>query len=225
MLVEAIGAVLPAALAVGLSPFPVVAVVLLLAGRHGRRNGLLFAAGWVAGLAVVAVLVAVVFRGADDPESTSSAVADWLRVAAGAALIVLGVRKWSLRPRDGEEADEPGWMASLGEATAGRSLTLGVLLSGANPKNFVLTASAVTEIVETDVHGADFAVAMAVYVILASCTVVGAVVAHLVGGQAARSFLDGVRRFMVTNSTVIMVVVLVLLGASILGDGLTGLGR
>ncbi|MFF5923419.1 hypothetical protein ACFY8C_34655 [Streptomyces flavochromogenes] len=51
MLIEAIGAVLPAALAVGLSPFPVVGVVLLLAGRHGRRNGPLFAAGWVAGLA------------------------------------------------------------------------------------------------------------------------------------------------------------------------------
>ncbi|MGW1926594.1 GAP family protein, partial [Streptomyces massasporeus] len=69
------------------------------AGRHGRRNGPLFAAGWVAGLTVVAVLVAVVFGGADDPESTSSAVADWLRVAAGAALVVLGIRTWSRRPR------------------------------------------------------------------------------------------------------------------------------
>ncbi|MET9537974.1 hypothetical protein ABZY16_10765 [Streptomyces sp. NPDC006553] len=84
-------------------------------------------------------------------------------------------------------------MASLEEATAGRSLTLGVLLSGANPENFVLTASTVTEIVETDVHGADFAVAVTVYVILGSCTDDGAVVAHLVGGQAARSLLDDVR--------------------------------
>ncbi|MCX5229262.1 GAP family protein [Streptomyces sp. NBC_00233] len=113
MPIEAIGAVLPAALAVGLGPFPVVGVVLLLAGGHGRRNGPLFAPGRVAGIAVVAVLVAVVFRGADDPESTSSAVAGWLRVAAGAALIVPGVRKWSRRPQPvTRSTNRAGWHRS-----------------------------------------------------------------------------------------------------------------
>ncbi|MFF4846241.1 hypothetical protein [Streptomyces collinus] len=33
------------------------------------------------------------------------------------------------------------------------------------------------------------------------------------------------RKFMVANSTVIIVIVLLLLGASILGDGLSGPGR
>ncbi|MFD7782037.1 hypothetical protein ACFV4Q_02875 [Streptomyces nojiriensis] len=46
-----------------------------------------------------------------------------------------------------------------------------------------------------------------------------------VGGQRATSFLDSVRQFMVANSTVITVIVLLLLGASVLGDGLSGLGR
>ncbi|MEU9089950.1 hypothetical protein ACIOEW_23800 [Streptomyces sp. NPDC087901] len=45
------------------------------------------------------------------------------------------------------------------------------------------------------------------------------------GGRRAATFLDGVRQFMVSNSTVIMAMVLLLLGAGILGDGLPGPGR
>ncbi|MFE3763827.1 GAP family protein [Streptomyces sp. NPDC059104] len=222
---QAMGAMLPAALAIALSPFPLIGIVLILSGAQGRRNGLLFAAGWITGLAITATLVAVIFSGADDPDSTSSAIADWGRVLAGGALVVLGVRKWFNRPRAGERAEPPRWMASLDDATAGRALLLGALLSGANPKNLVLTASAATSIVETGAHDVGIIAAIAVFVLIASCTVLAAVGIHLTGGRRAASFLDSVREFMVGNSVVITVIVLVLLGASILGDGLSGLGR
>ncbi|MGW2825742.1 GAP family protein [Streptomyces sp. NPDC001443] len=222
---QAMGAMLTAALAVALSPFPLIGIVLILSGAHGRRSGLVFAAGWIIGLAIAATLVAVVFSGADDPDSTSSAIADWGRVLAGGALIVLGVRKWCKRPRAGEQAQPPRWMASLEDPTAGRALLLGALLSGANPKNLVLTASAATSIVEAGAHDIGLAVAVALFVLIASCTVLGAVGIHFAGGQRATAFLEGVRQFMVTNSTVITVIVLLLLGASVLGDGLSGLGR
>ncbi|MCX4546975.1 GAP family protein [Streptomyces sp. NBC_01565] len=225
MLIQAVGAVLPMALAVALSPFPVIGTVLILAGRQGRRNGLLFAAGWIAGLGVAAALVVVVFGGADDPESPSSAIADWGRVFAGAALIVLGARTWWQRPRAGDEAETPRWMASLDDVSALRALVLGLLLSGANPKNLVLTASAATSIVETGAHDGDLIVAVTVFVLVGSCTVLGAVIIHLLGGQRAASFLESVRQFMITNSAVITAIVLLLLGASILGEGLSGLGR
>ncbi|MFB7781146.1 GAP family protein [Streptomyces vinaceus] len=225
MLVQAVGAMLPAALAVALSPFPLIGIVLILSGTQGRRNGLLFAAGWMAGLTIAATVVAVLLGGADAPESASSDVADWGRVLAGGALIVLGVRKWWGRPRAGEQAEPPRWMASLDDATAGRALLLGALLSGANPKNLVLTASAAASIVEAGAHDVGLAAAVALFVLIASSTVLGAVGMHLAGGRRAATFLDGVRQFMVTNSTVITVLVLVLLGASILGDGLSGLGR
>lgn len=224
-MLQAIGASLPLALAVALSPPPVIGLVLILSSRHGRRNGPLFAAGWVAGLAIVAALVVVVFGGADDPDSTSSTIADWVRVVAGAGLVVIGVRMWWTRPRAGDDVEPPGWMASLEGATAWSSLLLGLVLAGANPKHFVLTASAATSIVEAGVHGAQLAVAVAVFVLLGSCVVVGLTIVHLVGGRRAASFLDVVRQFMVANSATIMVIVLLVLGANVLGDGLAGLGR
>ncbi|MFD8733359.1 GAP family protein [Streptomyces sp. NPDC059618] len=225
MLSQAMGAMLPAALAVALSPFPVIGIVLILSGAHGRRNGLLFAAGWITGLTITATVVALLFGGADDPDSTSSAIADWGRVVAGTAFLVLGVRTWWKRPRAGEQAQPPRWMSSLDDVTAGRALLLGALLSGANPKNLVLTASAATSIAEAGAHDVGLVAAVAVFVLIASCTVLGAVAVHLVGGRRGASFLDGVRRFMVANSTVITVIVLLLLGAGVLGDGLSGIGR
>ncbi|HEY5876518.1 MAG TPA: GAP family protein [Ilumatobacteraceae bacterium] len=225
LLLQSIGATLPAALAIALSPFPVIGIVLILSGTHGRRSGPLFAVGWVVGLAVVAALVALAFGAADDPDSTSSAIADWSRVLAGVGLIVLGLRKWATRPRSGDEVEAPRWMASLDEVTAGKAFLLGVLLSGANPKNFVLTAAAATSMIEAGAHGSDLVVAVIVFVLVGSCTVIGAVIVRLVGGQRGIVLLDAVRQFMVANSTVIAVIILLILGAKVLGDGLIGLGR
>ena len=224
-MLQAIGAALPAAMAVALSPFPVIGVVLIVASPHRRRNGPLFALGWLIGLAAVAALVVLVFGGADDPDSASADILDWLRVVAGAGLIVAGIRKWLKRPRSDEDAPPPAWMASLDDASAGRALTIGLLLSAANPKNLLLTAAAAASIAELGLSGSDEAVAIAVYVVLASWTVIGAVAAGLAGGEGASRLLDSVRRFMVANATTIMVLVLLVLGAKVLGDGLAALDR
>jgi threonine/homoserine/homoserine lactone efflux protein len=223
VLVQAIGAGLPAAMAIALSPFPVVGIVLILAGSRGRTNGPLFAAGWIVGLSVVTALVIVVFGDARDPGSTSSAIADSGRVVAGAALVALGVRKWWTRSRDGEDRDVPGWMSSLSSATPAKALLLGMMLSCANPKILVLAAAAATSIVETGARGAQLVVAVVVFVLLGSLTVVGAVVLSFVGGTRGAAILDSVRTFMMDNSTAITVVILLILGAKILGDGLAGL--
>lgn len=83
MLDQAIGDLLPAAVAVALSPIPIVAVVLVLASPHARSAGPAFAAGWVCGLAVVSVVVVtVVGAGAVDEEATDAGVS-WPRSFTG----------------------------------------------------------------------------------------------------------------------------------------------
>jgi threonine/homoserine/homoserine lactone efflux protein len=225
VLLQAIGAGLPAALAIAISPFQVIGIVLMLAGPHGRRNGPLFAAGWILGLSAVTALVVAVFVGADDPDSISSAIADWGRVVAGAVLIALGVRKWLARPRPGDVAVVPSWVAKFDGATPDRAFGLGVVLSGLNPKNAVLAAAAATSIVEAGADGTDRLVATGVFVLVGSCTVIGALFVSAFGGRRGESLLEGVRQFMVANSAVITVFIMLILGAKVLGDGLIGLGR
>jgi threonine/homoserine/homoserine lactone efflux protein len=225
VLLQSIGQMLPAALAVTLSPFPIIAIVLLLATPKGRRNGVAFTAGWVLALTVLTVVAVVLFRDTDEADSTSSALLDWLRVAAGSVMIVLGVKKWRTRPRRGDEIVLPKWMASLTSIEPLRAFGLGCVLAGVNPKNLALTMAAMGGVDELGATGSDLVVASIVFVILGSASVLAAVIVHVAGGARAAGWLESVKQFMLANNAVIMMVVLLILGANILGSGLSGLGR
>lgn len=220
---QAIGETLPAAMGVALSPFPVIAIVLVLGSPHAVRNGVAFMTGWLVGLTALAAIALYVFDPADDPDSTGNTLIDLLRVAVGLAMLVRAVQKWRGRPRRGAAPEMPKWMAGVSVVSGPGALRLGVLLGGLNPKNFALLMSATSSIAEIGLHGTDAAVAVIMFVLIGSCTVIGAVVVRAAGGDKAAEPLDSVKRFMIANNTVIMMIVLVLLGAKILGDGLAGL--
>ena len=222
MLNEAIGGLLPAAVAVALSPIPIVAVVLVLDSPRARVNGLAFAAGWVAGLAAVSVVVVLLAGGASDPGSEVATGVNWFMAGIGALFVVMGVRQWKKRPKPGEAATMPGWMASIGAISPGRAILLGVALSAANPKNLALTLAASAAIASAGLDGTDTALAVTTFVAIGSATVVGAVVFHLVAPAAAARPLAAVKQFMADNNATIMMIILLLLGAKLLGDALAG---
>jgi Sap, sulfolipid-1-addressing protein len=110
-------------------------------------------------------------------------------------------------------------MASIDTATPSKAAVLGAALSGANPKNLALTLAAAS-IAEAGLDQADKAIAIAVFVALGSITVAGAVLVYLVDAERVAPALDAIRRFMSENNAVIMMVVLLIIGAKLLGDGL-----
>lgn len=222
-MLEAIGDFLPAAVGVAFSPFPVIAVVLVLGTPRATANGLAFAAGWVAGLSVATAIVVLLTGGTDDPTSDAATVVSWLKVAIGVGLLLLAVKKWRARPRAGDEPEMPGWMASLDGLEPPRALVLGAVLAGANPKNLMFTFAAASSIAAVGLAGPEAAVAGATYVALASSTVLGALVAHLVAGRRAEAALASIKELMLAHNAVIMMVILLILGAKVLGDGLAGI--
>lgn len=117
----------------------------------------------------------------------------------------------------------PGWMDSIASITAPRAAALGVGLSGANPKNLALTLAASASISELGLDRADTTLAVVAYVALGSVTVAGSVLLDLLSPARAARPLAAVGGFMAENGAVIMMVVLLLLGAKLLGDGLAGI--
>jgi threonine/homoserine/homoserine lactone efflux protein len=220
MLSQAIGDLLPAAAAVALSPIPIIAIVLVLGTPRARTTGPAFALGWVLGLTVVSVVVVVLAGNASDPDSDTATGVNWLQVAIGVLFLAMAAKQWRKRPREGEPPEMPAWVASLDSLTPGRGLVLGAALSGANPKNLALTAAAAAAIAQAGLDGADTALAIAVFVVLGSVTVAGAVLFYLVDAERAAGPLDSIRQFMAEHNNVIMMVILIVLGAKILGDGL-----
>mgnify|MGYP003117337075 CR=1 FL=1 len=223
MTVDAIADLLPTAMAVALSPFPVVAVAMVLAGPRARTAGPAFGAGWVVGLTTVSVLVILVAGGAGDPDSDVATGVGWLQIGLAVALFTMATRQWRGRPRPGDEPATPAWMAGIEGMGPRRALVLGLALSAGNPKNLVLTLAASASIAQAGLDARGDAVAVAAFVVVGSATVVGAVLLALVAPATAAPALRAVRRFMTDHAAAIMTVVLLLLGAKVLGNGLSGL--
>jgi len=219
MVSDAIGDLLPSALAVALSPIPIIAIVLVLGAPNARRAGPAFAVGWVAGLLAVSVVVVLLVGSGDDPDGDDPGV-DWLKIAIGILFLLMAAKQWTKRPKEGEEPEMPAWMATIDTATPPRAALLGAALSGANPKNLALTLAAVASIAEAGLDAGDTAIAVALFIALGSVTVAGSVLFYLVDADRAARPLAAVKQFMSDNNAVIMMVVLLLLGAKLLGDGL-----
>jgi threonine/homoserine/homoserine lactone efflux protein len=219
LLNDAIGDLLPSALAVALSPIPIVAVVLVLGTPRARSAGPAFALGWIAGLTAVSVVVVVVLGSGADPDGDDPGL-DWLKIAIGILFLLMAAQQWRKRPKDGQEPEMPRWMTTIDTATPPRAALLGAALSGANPKNLALTLAAAASIAEAGLDGADTAIAVGVFVALGSATVAGSVLFYLVDADRAARPLAAIKRFMSENNAVIMMIVLLLLGAKLLGDGL-----
>jgi len=225
MLSQAVGEILPFAVGVALSPIPVIAVIVMLGTPGARSNGPAFAVGWVAGLTVVGIVVVLVANGASVSGSTASDAVNWFKLALGLFLVVLAARKWRGRPKPGEETAMPAWMSGVDSFTPGRSLVLGLALSAANPKNLALTAGAAASIAQAGLSEVGVAEALALFVVLGSLTVVGAVLFYLVDSDRAAGPLGSMKDFMTQHNAVIMMVVFLVFGAKLIGDGIAGVAR
>lgn len=223
MLNQAVGSILPAAAAVALSPIPIVAIVVVLGTSRARVNGVAFALGWVVGLTVVSAAVVGLLGGSDDADSATATGAGAMQLVLGALLLVLAARKWRSRPRAGDEPELPKWMDSVDHMSTLRALVLGVALSAVNPKNLALTASASASIAQAGLGTTDTVVAIAVFVVIGSVTVAGAVLAALLAPRRTAAPLAAIKSFMSANNAVIMMVILLVFGAKLLGEGIAGL--
>ncbi|HET8754841.1 MAG TPA: GAP family protein [Solirubrobacteraceae bacterium] len=221
---EAIRDLLPAALAVALSPIPIVAVVIVLGTPSARTAGPAFAVGWIAGLLAVSAIVVLLVGSGSDPDTDDPGL-NWFKIAVGITFLAMAAKQWTKRPRPGMEPDTPGWMATIDRASPPRAAVLGAALSAANPKNLALTLTAAASIGEADLDSTDTVIAVAVFTALGSISVGGAVGFYLLAGDRAARPLAVVKQFMADNNAVIMMVILLLLGAKLLGDGLAYLWR
>lgn len=223
MLSQAIGNLLPSAVGVALSPIPIIAIIVMLGTKDARRNGPAFAVGWVLGLTAVSVIVLFVLGAkASDPSSSTSSGIDWSQVLFGVLFLVMARNQWRKRPAKGEVAELPSWMETVDHIGPGKAFTLGVLLSAVNPKNLALTAAAAAGIAQVGLSDGDELVAAGVFVVIASVSVVGPVLFALIAPQRAAKPLASVEEFMAANNAVIMMVILLVLGAKMLGSGLGG---
>lgn len=221
---EAIGAMLPLAVGVAISPMPIVAMILMLMSSRGRSTGLAFALGWLAGIGLVGAVLLLLAGGADaGTEADGPVWASVLKLVLGLALIALAVKQWRGRPKGDAEPPTPKWMDAVASFTPVKAAGLAVLLGVVNPKNLLLLIGGATAVAQSGADAGGQAVAWVLFTIIASIGVVTPLVVLLALGGRAGDVLDEVRSWMVRNNAAIMAVLCLVIGAKLLGQGISGL--
>jgi threonine/homoserine/homoserine lactone efflux protein len=222
---EAIGQVLSFGVGVALSPVPIIAVVLMLGTPRARVNGPAFVGGWIFGLALIGTIVLLVASGAK--ASDQGQPATWVsivKLVIGVLLVLVAARQWRHRPRAGaEEAALPQWMQAIDRFTPARSAAIAVALSAVNPKNLLLTVGAAAAIAQTGVGAGKQAVALAVFILVGTLGPGIPVAIYFVMGARATRILDELKEWMGANNAAIMATLCLVIGAKLIGDGITGL--
>lgn len=207
------------ALAIVLSPFPVIPAIMLLLTARPVPAASAFLAGWVIGVAA-ALAAAVAISALVELAYGQPTWAAWVRIVLGVALIGLGLGKWLKR---GAATQTPAWMASIVTATPVAAMKLGLLLSAANPKIVMLAAAAGVTIGAAEPPASVALGVAAVFVAIASVSVGLPLVAYVVAGQRVVPPLRRARDWLAAHNSTVMSIVFVVIGVMVLLNGVEGL--
>ena len=221
----AIGEMLPLAIGIAISPLAIVAVILILTTPRARTNGLAFLGGWLLAVAVVGGVALVVTDAAESADSSGPrTIVAVLKIVLGVTLLVLAWRGFRGRPAPGEEAPLPKWMAALDRFTPVRSLSVAALFGGVKPKNLILAGAAAAGIAESGLGGAQQVVVLLLLILVASVGIIAPVAVYfLMGEEKSARVLGGWKTWLVANNSTVMIVLFVVFGVVLLGNGIGGL--
>jgi threonine/homoserine/homoserine lactone efflux protein len=195
----------------------------MLVTPRARANGPAFVVGWLVGLGVVGAVVLLIAKPADATSDTGPATwVDVLKLVLGVFLLLIAVRQWRGRPHGEEEPAPPKWMGAIEAFSPGKAAGAGAVLAGANPKNLLLAVAAAASIAGTGIGGGDQAIAYLVFALIGTVGVAAPVGIYFAMGDRAGPLLDGLKRWMAHNNAVIMAVLLLVIGAKLVGDAIAG---
>lgn len=219
MLTEAIAGSLPMSVGVALSPIPVAAVLVILMTARARHNAPAFLLGWMTGILAIGFAVFLapgLLTARGDPTLLSGLI----RIALGITLLGLGVRQWRLRPAPGAPLKIPGILARLDHIGVIQSAMTGFMLSAVHPKNLILNAAGAAALDTLMPDSGKQTLALLIFMLIASVGIILPVAAYFVAGHRAGAVLGHARDWLIRNNVHVLVVLLLVLGAVLIGRGL-----
>ncbi|MGY1553029.1 GAP family protein [Microbacterium sp. A588] len=221
-MLEILGSILPNAVAVAISPIPIIAVILMLMSPRSKQLGIGFLIGWVLGILVATTVFTLLAGVIPEPSSSgeSQPVIGVIQLVIGLLLILLGIRQWRSRPAVGVEAELPAWMSKIDSLRAIAALGLGFALAAVNPKNLLVAGAAGTVIGRAGVDLGSSMIAIACFIVVAALSVAAPVLITIITPDKAAQVLARVRTWLAANNATIMTVVFIVLGSQVLGKGI-----
>lgn len=220
-----IGDLLPLAVGIAISPVPIIAVILMLLSPRAGGASLGYLLGWIVGIVltttVVALLVGATAGSGDGGPSTATAI---ILLLLGVGCLALAVGQWRARPKPGAHGALPAWMATIDKVTPVKATGLGFLLSALNPKNLAMSVAAGAVVAGGGLSVGQNVLAVAVFTLVAASTVLVPVVGYLTAKERMAPVLTNLRTWLEQNNATVMAILLLVIGAVLIGKGIGALG-
>jgi hypothetical protein len=218
--VSALTGLVSLSLVIALSPLSVIPAVLVLQTPRPRPTSLTFLGGWLLALIALTALSVGVSGLLGGLHKSPPAWASWLRIVAGAALILFGVYRWLTRHR---HTEMPGWMRSLTNLTPTRAAVTGAVLAVVRPEVLLVCVAAGLAIGSAGLGATREWISAAIFVAFAASTVAVPVLAYIAAGGRLDDPLVRLKDWMERHNAAMLAVVVTLIGALVLYKGITAL--
>lgn len=216
---QALGHLLPISVASALSSVPIMATILILLSKNNRSSSVPYLTGWVLGIASMVASFVLLASFLPEPalggQQTFNALA---QIVIGLALVVLAIIVWR-RSRGKPVGAEPKWLASVGLLGPWSSFGFGVVLN-LRPKSILLSAAAALSVAGAGLTVGEAGVVIAIYTVLSASTVAIPVIGALVSPVKVEAWLHGARAWFGRNNRTVTILILLMIGVVIVGNGL-----
>lgn len=222
MILEAIGHLLPLAVAMAISSVPIMAALLILLSSNPGRSPVAYLSGWVLGIFILAVLFSL--GAAAIPAHQERAPT----IMMGIVLLIIGIAMEGFalvlwRRTDKNATQElPKWLRAVGAVRPWQAFSFGFALN-LRPKALLLSAAVGVVMTTWPLGIADATIALSIYTVIAAATVGVPVVFALVDPDRTEPRLLVVRDWILINNRLITILVMLIIGFVIIGSGLTNL--
>ena len=114
-------------------------------------------------------------------------------------------------------------MKRIDTFTPFKSAGMGALLSAVSPKNLLLVVGAAAAIAQTGATAVGQAVALILFIVLATLGVGAPIAIYFLMGDRATRILDELHDWMVRENATMIAVICLIIGAKLIGDAITAL--
>ncbi len=220
-MLQAIGTLVPLSLAMALSTIPFLATVVVVLSPRGKATAIPYLIGYVVG----SFLVVCAFSFGLSALPHDVQIGPWfgiVEILLGIALIVLAVIQWQRHRRRQHTPSSGAWLDRLERVGPFAALGFALVLN-LRPKSLLVAGAAGIAISSQRLEVGEVVVCVIVFTLLGTVTVSVPVILSLVMPKRTSAWLVQARVFLVRSSSLIALVVLIMVGAFVVGAGLARL--
>lgn len=218
-MIDALKEALPMAIGLAFSPFPLIAIIILLMTPKAKSNSLWFLLGWMLGIYFIGLLVLLIpGLGTDQGEPT--VLSGSIRIITGAILLIFAFKSWLKRPKPGDEIVTPKLFLTIDSFGLKKSMVTGFLFSAANVKNMAFSAAGAARIYQSLSEDGNTFATLAVFALIGSLILMLPVMIYVIAGTRIEPTFLVWKKWLIKNNKILLVIILSFIGLILIKAGL-----